>query len=46
MTQFADNIFQSDDKLLLSLEKLAADLDPADPGDEKHLDRIKLLCAR
>lgn len=41
-----DEILRSDDKLLLSLEKLSGDLEPGKEGDEAVVDRIKELCAR
>jgi SUMO ligase MMS21 Smc5/6 complex component len=41
-----DNILKSDDKLLLSLQKLASDLDPGQSGDDDTIARIRDLCAR
>jgi hypothetical protein len=41
-----DNILKSDDKLLLSLQKLASDLDPGQSGDGDTIARIRDLCAR
>ena len=41
-----DTILKSDDKLLLSLQKLASDLDPETPEDDKIIARIRELCAR
>jgi hypothetical protein len=40
------NILKSDDKLLLSLQKLASDLDPGQSGDDDIIARIRELCAR
>jgi hypothetical protein len=44
--QTVDNILKSDDKLLLSLQKLASDLDPGQSGDGDTIARIRDLCAR
>ena len=44
--QTVDGILKSDDKLLLSLQKLASDLDPGTSGDEDTIGRIRELCAR
>jgi hypothetical protein len=44
--QIVDNILKSDDKLLLSLQKLASDLDPGEAGDDDTISRIRELCAR
>ena len=44
--QTVDDILKSDDKLLLSLQKLASDLDPGRPEDDDMITRIKELCAR
>lgn len=44
--QTVDSILKSDDKLLLSLQKLASDLDPGRPEDEATITRIRELCAR
>lgn len=46
MKQTVDNILKSDDKLLLSLQKLASDLDPGQSGDGDIIARIRELCAR
>lgn len=43
--QTVENILRSDDKLLLSLEKLAGDLEPQHENDGL-IDRIRELCAR
>ena len=44
--QTVDGIFKSDDKLLLSLQKLASDLDPGSPENDGLIERIRELCAR
>jgi hypothetical protein len=44
--QTVDNILKSDDKLLLSLQKLASDLNPGQSGDDNTISRIRELCAR
>lgn len=44
--QAIDSILKSDDKLLLSLQKLASDLDPGRPEDDVLISRIRELCAR
>ncbi|KAF8861323.1 hypothetical protein BDZ45DRAFT_265253 [Acephala macrosclerotiorum] len=44
--QTVDSILRSDDKLLLSLQKLASDLDPGKPEDDFTISRIRELCAR
>ncbi|KUJ19137.1 uncharacterized protein LY89DRAFT_716730 [Mollisia scopiformis] len=44
--QTVDSILKSDDKLLLSLQKLASDLDPGKPEDDVLVARIRELCAR
>ena len=44
--QTVDGILKSDDKLLLSLQKLASDLDPGTSGDDDTIARIRELCAR
>jgi hypothetical protein len=44
--QTVDNILKSDDKLLLSLQKLASDLDSGQSGDDDTITRIRELCAR
>jgi hypothetical protein len=44
--QTIDSILQSDDKLLLSLQKLASDLDPGQSGDDNSITRVRELCAR
>jgi hypothetical protein len=44
--QTVDSILKSDDKLLLSLQKLASDLDPGQPEDDALVARIRELCAR
>lgn len=41
-----DSILRSEDKLLLSLQKLASDLDPGKPEDDVMISRIRDLCAR
>jgi len=41
-----DNLLKSDDKLLLSLQKLASDLDPAKPETNDQIERVRELCAR
>jgi hypothetical protein len=43
--QTVDNILKSDDKLLLSLQKLASDLEPQYEDDDL-ITRIRELCAR
>lgn len=44
--QSVDGILRSDDKLLLSLQKLASDLDPGLPEDNAMEPKIRDLCAR
>ncbi len=44
--QTVDSILKSDDKLLLSLQKLASDLEPGEPDDDDTMTRIRDLCAR
>jgi hypothetical protein len=44
--QTIDSILESDDKLLLSLQKLASDLDPGQSEDDDTITRIRELCAR
>jgi uncharacterized protein YoxC len=44
--QTVDGILKGDDKLLASLQKLAADLDPGSKEDDELVDRIRDLCAR
>jgi len=44
--QTVDNILQSDDKLLLSLQKLASDLELGESDDDDTMTRIRELCAR
>jgi hypothetical protein len=44
--QTVENILQSDDKLLLSLQKLASDLEPGESDDDDTMTRIRELCAR
>lgn len=44
--QTVDSILKSDDKLLLSLQKLASDLDPGKPEDDDTIAKIRDLCAR
>jgi hypothetical protein len=44
--QTVEDILRSDDKLLVSLQKLASDLDPGRPEDDDTVSRIKELCAR
>lgn len=44
--QTVDSVLRADDKLLLSLQKLAADLDPEKPETHDTINRIKELCAR
>jgi hypothetical protein len=44
--QTVDNILKSDDKLLLSLQKLASDLGPGQTDDDDTMTRIRELCAR
>ncbi|PQE10819.1 vacuolar H+ Ca2+ exchanger protein [Rutstroemia sp. NJR-2017a BBW] len=44
--QTVDGILKGDDKLLASLQKLAADLDPGSKEDDELIDRIRDLCAR
>jgi hypothetical protein len=46
LKQTVDSILKSDDKLLLSLQKLASDLDPGRPEDDDMIARIRELCAR
>jgi hypothetical protein len=44
--QTVDSILKSDDKLLLSLQKLASDLGPGQPEDDTMIVRVRELCAR
>ncbi|PBP17858.1 hypothetical protein BUE80_DR011371 [Diplocarpon rosae] len=44
--QTVDGILKSDDKLLLSLQKLSSDLDPGRSDDDAIVGRIRELCAR
>ncbi len=44
--QTVDDILKSDDKLLLSLQKLASDLDPGRPEDDATIEKIRNLSAR
>ncbi|KAL2064073.1 hypothetical protein VTL71DRAFT_4567 [Oculimacula yallundae] len=44
--QTVDSILRSDDKLLLSLQKLASDLEPGSSDDDVIIERIRELCAR
>jgi hypothetical protein len=46
LKQTVDSILKSDDKLLLSLQKLASDLDHGQTGDNDLIIRIRELCAR
>jgi len=42
----ASEILRVDDKLLLSLQKLASDLDPGYQEDDGTANRVRDLCAR
>ncbi len=44
--QIVEGLLKSDDKLLLSLQKLANDLDPGRPENDDIIARIRELCAR
>lgn len=44
--QTIDSVLKADDKLLLSLQKLAADLEPEKPESYDTMARIRELCAR
>ncbi|KAH7416882.1 hypothetical protein BKA64DRAFT_691421 [Cadophora sp. MPI-SDFR-AT-0126] len=44
--QTVDSILKSDDKLLLSLQKLSNDLEPGRSDDDEVITRIRELCAR
>ncbi|PVH81258.1 hypothetical protein DL98DRAFT_490263 [Cadophora sp. DSE1049] len=44
--QTVDSILKSDDKLLLSLQKLSSDLEPGRSDDDEIIARIRELCAR
>ncbi|KAK0118717.1 hypothetical protein ONS95_007605 [Cadophora gregata] len=44
--QTVDSILKSDDKLLLSLQKLSSDLEHGRSDDEETIARIRELCAR
>ncbi len=44
--QVVDSLLKSDDKLLLSLQKLASDLEPGRPENNEMIARIRELCAR
>lgn len=46
LRQLVDGVLKEDDKLLLSLQKLAGDLGPAKTGNDEALARIQDLCAR
>ncbi|ENH69882.1 hypothetical protein FOC1_g10009386 [Fusarium oxysporum f. sp. cubense race 1] len=41
-----DTVFQSDDKLLSSLQKLGWELDQQDPEEEKTIDKLRETCMR
>lgn len=42
----ASEMMRSDDKLLLSFQKLASDLEPAQPKDDENEKCVRDLCAR
>lgn len=44
--QTVDSILKSDDKLLLSLQKLSSDLEQGRSDDDSIIQRIRELCAR
>ena len=44
--QTVDSILKSDDKLLLSLQKLSSDLEPGRSDDDEIIASIRDLCAR
>ena len=46
LAQTAIDFLQADDKLLLSLQKLAGDLEPIRADDEEAVERVKSLCTR
>ncbi|CAF3471248.1 hypothetical protein SNK03_007785 [Fusarium graminearum] len=41
-----ESVFQSDDKLLLSLQKLGWELDQQDPEEEKTIEKLREICMR
>jgi hypothetical protein len=41
-----DGVFQSDDKLLSSLQKLGWELDQQDPEEEKTIEKLRETCMR
>ncbi|KAF4968411.1 hypothetical protein FSARC_4208 [Fusarium sarcochroum] len=41
-----DSVFQSDDKLLSSLQKLGWELDQQDPEEEKTIEKLREICMR
>lgn len=41
-----DTVFQSDDKLLSSLQKLGWELDQQDPEEEKTIEKLRETCMR
>jgi hypothetical protein len=46
LAQTAADYLRSDDKLLLSLQKLASDLEPIRSDDEEAVARVRDLCTR
>ncbi|RGP68566.1 hypothetical protein FLONG3_8125 [Fusarium longipes] len=46
MKRTVDSVFQSDDKLLLSLQKLGLELDQQDPEEEKTIEKLRETCMR
>lgn len=46
LAQTATEFLNADDKLLLSLQKLAGDLEPIHVDDEEAVERVKSLCTR
>ncbi|KAL4725895.1 hypothetical protein ACLX1H_006569 [Fusarium chlamydosporum] len=46
MKRTVDSVFQSDDKLLSSLQKLGWELDQQDPEEEKTIEKLRETCMR
>lgn len=44
--QTVDSLFSSDDKLLLSLQKLGWELETEDPGEQNDVAMLRETCAR
>ncbi|KAF5021275.1 hypothetical protein F66182_6673 [Fusarium sp. NRRL 66182] len=46
LKQTVDSVFQSDDKLLSSLQKLGWELEQQDPEEEKTIEKLREICMR